>query len=121
MASRLDYEEAEMGEDDREDEREDDFSGQVTTPQLSRTYKSTSLLNRPYSLPSGNRGDPNQISTCPHCHLTLPIVTLRWHEVTLLHFRRFVYTLPKSFNYKTFPLCVLGEVPTIHSLELKRA
>lgn len=26
-------------------------------------------------------GDVDQISTCPHCHLALPVVTLRWHEV----------------------------------------
>ncbi|GAA6086759.1 XIAP-associated factor 1 isoform X2, partial [Tachysurus ichikawai] len=24
--------------------------------------------------------DPDRISTCPYCHLALPVNTLRWHE-----------------------------------------
>ncbi|RVE64733.1 hypothetical protein OJAV_G00128440 [Oryzias javanicus] len=28
-----------------------------------------------------DREDPDQISSCPHCHLALPVRTLRWHKV----------------------------------------
>ncbi|XP_027006595.2 XIAP-associated factor 1 isoform X2 [Tachysurus fulvidraco] len=28
----------------------------------------------------GFKIDPDQISTCPYCHLALPVNTLRWHE-----------------------------------------
>lgn len=30
-----------------------------------------------------DREDPDQISTCPHCLLALPVRTLHWHEVNL--------------------------------------
>ncbi|XP_026154890.1 XIAP-associated factor 1 [Mastacembelus armatus] len=62
-----------------EEEEESDFSGWAPTPQLISTFKSTSLSHK--SNISYNGGDPNQISTCPHCHLALPLITLRWHEV----------------------------------------
>ncbi|XP_078102922.1 XIAP-associated factor 1 isoform X2 [Sander vitreus] len=71
-ATRLDDEEAES-------EDEDDFFRQGATSWLSRTYKSTFLSDGPSRGPWGDGGDPDQISTCPHCHLTLPLITLRWH------------------------------------------
>ncbi|XP_070684965.1 XIAP-associated factor 1 isoform X2 [Pempheris klunzingeri] len=71
----FDAEEAEPEEEEREDER--DFFSLGTISQLSSTYKSTSLSNGASSDPWG---DPNQISTCPHCHLALPLLTLRWHK-----------------------------------------
>ncbi|XP_026197144.1 XIAP-associated factor 1 isoform X2 [Anabas testudineus] len=75
-ASRWDHEEAQA----EEDEKEDNFFRQVTNSQLSNA-KAISLSNRPYSSHRGNRGDPNELSTCPHCHLALPVITLRWHQV----------------------------------------
>lgn len=74
-ASRWDNEEAESEEEEHEDE--DDFSRQGATPQLNSTFKSF----RHSRGPLGNGGDPYQIRTCPHCHLALPLITLRWHEV----------------------------------------
>ena len=47
-------------------------------PQLSSNYKVFS----PSDTASG--GDPDQILTCPHCHLALPLLTLQRHQVTLL-------------------------------------
>ncbi|XP_029026050.1 XIAP-associated factor 1 [Betta splendens] len=75
-ASMQDYEEAQADED----EADNALFGQATSSQLRNTFKATSLLNGPHS-PWGNGPDPNQISTCPHCHLALPIITLRWHQV----------------------------------------
>ncbi|KAK2912844.1 XIAP-associated factor 1 [Channa argus] len=78
MATRWDYEEA---QGDQEEDDEGDFPWQVTTPHQISTYEATSLSDRLYRRPWDNEGDPNLISTCPHCHLALPAVTLRWHEV----------------------------------------
>ncbi|XP_022623363.1 XIAP-associated factor 1 [Seriola dumerili] len=77
-----DSENSDSEEGEREGEREDesDSSGQVTTPRLSSAYKATSQSDRPYGGPLVNGGDPDQISTCPHCHLALPLLTLRWHQ-----------------------------------------
>ncbi|XP_042370064.1 XIAP-associated factor 1-like, partial [Plectropomus leopardus] len=72
-ATRLDKEEAAP----QEKQSEEDFS----TSALSRAYKAISLSHRPGRGPWGDGGDPDQISTCPHCHLALPLFTLRWHEV----------------------------------------
>ncbi|KAM7413645.1 hypothetical protein PAMA_020841 [Pampus argenteus] len=78
-ASRGDYEEDEQEEEERGDE--DDFSWLGATPQLNNAYKATSPSFRSSSGPLGGGDDPYQISTCPHCHLALPLITLRWHEV----------------------------------------
>lgn len=43
---------------------------------LSSAYKSASLSERHSNGPS----DLDQISTCPHCHLALPLFTLRRHQ-----------------------------------------
>ncbi|XP_040903220.1 XIAP-associated factor 1 [Toxotes jaculatrix] len=43
--------------------------------ELSSTFK-----DRLHSGPWDDGGDPTQISTCPHCHLALPLFVLRWHE-----------------------------------------
>lgn len=64
-----------------EEESEDDFSRQWATHSLSSTFKVNSLSDRPSRGPLEDGGDPDQISTCPHCHLALPVLTLRWHEV----------------------------------------
>ncbi|XP_044211212.1 XIAP-associated factor 1 [Thunnus albacares] len=77
-SSRWDYEEAEPKEKETEDE--DDFSRQGAASQLSSTYKATSLSFRPRNGPMRDGSDPHQISTCPHCHLALPLITLRWHK-----------------------------------------
>lgn len=69
-------------EDDEEDsEDEGDISSQGATAQLSSTLKATMLSDRPSRARWDNGHDPHQISTCPHCHLALPLTTLRWHEV----------------------------------------
>ncbi|GLD52897.1 XIAP-associated factor 1 [Lates japonicus] len=76
-ATRWDYYE-EAKPEKEESKGGDDFYGQVTTPRLSSTYKASSMSGNG---PWGDGGDPDQISTCPHCHLALPSVTLRWHQV----------------------------------------
>lgn len=101
-AARFDDEEDEEDEPE-ENKRKDefDFSMQGATAWLSSTYQATSLSDR------DSRGDPDQISTCPHCHLALPLLTLRWHKVTFLHHTRFVYTWLKCSHGNSPPsLCV---------------
>lgn len=101
-AARFDDEEDEEDEPE-ENKRKDefDFSMQGATTWLSSTYQATSLSDR------DSRGDPDQISTCPHCHLALPLLTLRWHKVTFLHHTRFVYTWLKCSHGNSPPsLCV---------------
>nr|XP_046244399.1 XIAP-associated factor 1 [Scatophagus argus] len=73
---------------DEEDEPEEeeltdvrDFSGWERTYWLNSAYKATSLSHRPSRGPRADTSDPDEISTCPHCHLALPLPTLRWHEV----------------------------------------
>ncbi|KAM9359830.1 XIAP-associated factor 1 [Symphorus nematophorus] len=70
------------GEDEEQTEQQFDFSSRGTMSWLSSTYKSTSLPDRASrSLRSwDDEGDPNTISTCPHCHLALPLPTLLWHQ-----------------------------------------
>lgn len=104
-ATRRDDEETESEEEEREDEG--DFSSrQGATPGLSSTFRSTSLSDRPSRGPWGDGGDPDQISTCPHCHLALPLLTLRWHKVIFLRHKKFLYTLLKSSFGKSPPLSV---------------
>uniref|UniRef100_A0A8P4GCE9 TRAF-type domain-containing protein n=1 Tax=Dicentrarchus labrax TaxID=13489 RepID=A0A8P4GCE9_DICLA len=67
-------------EEDEPEEEEGEHEGDFSTPWLSRTYKSTALLDRASNGPWGDGGDPDQISTCPHCHLALPLRTLSWHK-----------------------------------------
>ncbi|XP_070762061.1 XIAP-associated factor 1 isoform X1 [Enoplosus armatus] len=78
-ATRRHDEEAESEEEESEDEG--DFSRQGPTSWLSSAYKATTLSDRSGIGPWGDGGDPDQISTCPHCHLALPLFTLRWHKV----------------------------------------
>uniref|UniRef100_A0A3Q3WFE0 TRAFD1/XAF1 zinc finger domain-containing protein n=1 Tax=Mola mola TaxID=94237 RepID=A0A3Q3WFE0_MOLML len=69
-------------------------------PRLSSTYKAISLPD------TARRDDPDQILTCPHCHLALPLFTLRWHQVTLLHhMMRITYTWLKAFYYSNLKNC----------------
>ncbi|XP_024865845.1 XIAP-associated factor 1 isoform X2 [Kryptolebias marmoratus] len=71
-ASRFNDEEAEP----EEEESENNLLGQGGS-----TYKPTFLTHSASRGPWGDGGDPDQISTCPHCHLALPLRTLVWHEV----------------------------------------
>ncbi|XP_031696782.1 XIAP-associated factor 1 isoform X2 [Anarrhichthys ocellatus] len=80
LAARLDDEEA-ASEEEEVSEEEDYFTGQRATPWLSRCYQAGSQSDGPGRRTGVVAGDPDQISTCPHCHLALPVVTLRWHEV----------------------------------------
>ncbi|KAK9520454.1 hypothetical protein VZT92_020339 [Zoarces viviparus] len=80
LATRLDDEEA-ASEQEEESEEEQNFTGRRATPWLSRGYQAGSLSDGPGRRTGADAGDPDQISTCPHCHLALPVVTLRWHEV----------------------------------------
>lgn len=77
--TRLDNEEAAPEEEESDDE--DDFYSVGETTWLSSTFKANSLSDKPSRGPWGDEGDPDQISTCPHCHLALPNFTLRWHTV----------------------------------------
>ncbi|XP_029373315.1 XIAP-associated factor 1 isoform X2 [Echeneis naucrates] len=61
-------------------EKKDALSQQVNTVQLSNAYKATSPPYAALAQASADGGDPYQISSCPHCHLALPLLTLRWHE-----------------------------------------
>ncbi|XP_041656159.1 XIAP-associated factor 1 [Cheilinus undulatus] len=73
--------------DDKEPESEkkggqkEDYSKQEASTRLNGAYKATYLSDRAGNGPWGGGGDPYQISTCPHCHLALPLPTLRRHEV----------------------------------------
>ncbi|KAG7479614.1 XIAP-associated factor 1 [Solea senegalensis] len=66
-------------EDDSEDE-DDEFPREVSLPQLSSIYRAASLSDRTYTGPWRDEDDPDQISSCPHCHLALPLFSLRRHE-----------------------------------------
>ncbi|XP_044057842.1 XIAP-associated factor 1 isoform X2 [Siniperca chuatsi] len=68
-------------EDEDEAAEADSFPRHGATSWLSSAYKATALSDRPSSGPWGDGGDPDQISICPHCHLALPLVTLRRHKV----------------------------------------
>ncbi|TNN31687.1 XIAP-associated factor 1 [Liparis tanakae] len=61
--------------EEEEDEEEAPPSGQRATPWLSRGFRG------PRPRGGGGAGDPDRISSCPHCHLALPLATLRWHQV----------------------------------------
>ncbi|XP_074536077.1 XIAP-associated factor 1 [Halichoeres trimaculatus] len=68
-------------QEDKEEEEEEvsDLSKAESSPRLSSIYKATSGSEASRNGPWGG-GNPDQISTCPHCHLALPLITLRWHE-----------------------------------------
>lgn len=72
-APRLDEEEAEEEEDSEDDEDEGDVSGLISTFQAR-------LSDRTGHARWDHEADPHQIRTCPHCHLALPLITLRWHQ-----------------------------------------
>ncbi|XP_067102760.1 XIAP-associated factor 1 [Osmerus mordax] len=46
---------------------------------LSNSLKSASFFGQG-QVDAGGDGEKDQISTCPHCHLALPLVTLKWHK-----------------------------------------
>uniref|UniRef100_A0A3B3THL4 XIAP associated factor 1 n=1 Tax=Poecilia latipinna TaxID=48699 RepID=A0A3B3THL4_9TELE len=64
--------------------------------QLRSAYKATSQSHAgrqgPWVI-----GDQDQISTCPHCHLALPLPTLKWHEVKFLNHTGFFLIYAKYF------------------------
>ncbi|XP_054884233.1 XIAP-associated factor 1 isoform X2 [Poeciliopsis prolifica] len=75
--SKLLYEEVDNKEEKWEDK--DDLFKQQSQDQLRSAYKSTSQSHEGTRGPWVS-GDQDQISTCPHCHLALPVSTLKWHE-----------------------------------------
>uniref|UniRef100_A0A3Q3KNZ2 TRAF-type domain-containing protein n=1 Tax=Monopterus albus TaxID=43700 RepID=A0A3Q3KNZ2_MONAL len=56
------------------------YSSLALKSTIQHLLTSTSLSNRSCSRPWGNGRDPDQIRTCPYCHLALPLFTLRWHK-----------------------------------------
>lgn len=85
------YEVEKQSEEESEEESEDqvDFSKKGGIPQLMTTNKELNFSDRPSRGPWINGGDPDQIRTCPHCHLALPVSTLQWHEVMFLKHQGF--------------------------------
>ncbi|XP_061576146.1 XIAP-associated factor 1-like isoform X2 [Cololabis saira] len=79
LAAKWDSEKVEPEQEESEDDSEDDrdSSGQEDAPQLRNATALTNTFNQK---PSMNEGDPDKLSTCPFCHLALPVSTLRWHE-----------------------------------------
>uniref|UniRef100_A0A4W5P7L4 XIAP associated factor 1 n=1 Tax=Hucho hucho TaxID=62062 RepID=A0A4W5P7L4_9TELE len=63
-----------------EDEEDGSHKQEQASPRLTSSMKSALFSAQ------GRRqeGEVDQISTCPHCHLALPVVTLRWHEAKCL-------------------------------------
>ncbi|KAM9801278.1 XIAP-associated factor 1 [Neosynchiropus ocellatus] len=61
--------------------RPTEHSGSSTPPQNGVSEISYRLSDRAAALPLSNGGDPNELRSCPHCHLLLPLFTLQWHEV----------------------------------------
>ncbi|XP_034556477.1 XIAP-associated factor 1 [Notolabrus celidotus] len=72
--------ESKQGEGEEEKEGDGNVSEPGSSPRLSSTYRAKSRSEGSRNGPWGNGGDPDQISTCPHCHLALPLITLLWHE-----------------------------------------
>ncbi|KAF7649597.1 hypothetical protein LDENG_00138940 [Lucifuga dentata] len=77
--SSWDLEEAEFGRKHRKEEEEEEEDDSDFSREL-RFMKVSSMLDRASRWTWGGE-DPDQISTCPHCDLALPLTTLRWHEV----------------------------------------
>ncbi|KAM3615447.1 uncharacterized protein V6R79_002488 [Siganus canaliculatus] len=48
---------------------------------LNGTLNASLLSNQRSNGPWGGAVDPDRISTCPHCHLALPLFTLHRHQV----------------------------------------
>uniref|UniRef100_A0A3B3V278 XIAP associated factor 1 n=1 Tax=Poecilia latipinna TaxID=48699 RepID=A0A3B3V278_9TELE len=88
------YEEVDTKEQKWEDA--DDLFKQQSQDQLRSAYKATSQSHAgrqgPWVI-----GDQDQISTCPHCHLALPLPTLKWHEVKFLNHTGFFLIYAKYF------------------------
>ncbi|KAE8295625.1 XIAP-associated factor 1 BIRC4-binding protein [Larimichthys crocea] len=66
--------------EEEEGEDEDYLSERGGALWINSTYKSNSMSDRASNGPWDDGGDPDQISTCPYCHLALPLRTLRWHK-----------------------------------------
>ena len=81
--------EEDKDEDEEEDEdkpEEEERNGWDVSERGATASKTPHFLSkRPSRDPRGDtfeEEDPDQISCCPHCHLALPLPTLRWHQVT---------------------------------------
>ncbi|TKS81447.1 Zinc finger domain-containing protein 1 [Collichthys lucidus] len=66
--------------EEEEGEDEDYLSEQGGALWINSAYKSNSMSYRASNGSWDEGGDPDQISTCPYCHLALPLRTLRWHK-----------------------------------------
>ncbi|XP_034023685.1 XIAP-associated factor 1 [Thalassophryne amazonica] len=65
--------------DETEGETKEDEDSDLETEEAA--WKAALLSDRDSRDEWDDKEDPNQISTCPYCHLALPVYTLRWHEV----------------------------------------
>ncbi|CAB1348685.1 unnamed protein product [Coregonus sp. 'balchen'] len=76
------HQEAKGDDDDDDDDGEENGSHkqEQASPRLTSSMKSVLFSAQGRRQDEGGEGDVDQISTCPHCHLALPVVTLRWHE-----------------------------------------
>ncbi|XP_033979656.1 XIAP-associated factor 1 [Trematomus bernacchii] len=79
--------EEDKDEDEEEDEdkpEEEERNGWDVAERGATASKTPHFLSkRPSRDPRGDtfeEEDPDQISCCPHCHLALPLPTLRWHQ-----------------------------------------
>ncbi|CAN9511145.1 unnamed protein product [Ophioblennius macclurei] len=66
-------------EDDDDDDDDDWGATGGAAAAKSSTYQRASMLDRAHR-GLQDEDDVNQISTCPHCCLALPLFTLRWHQ-----------------------------------------
>ncbi len=67
-------------DDDTEDEDKNPNPGNDSTPGTADfSFSSLQKVKRDRNIDM----DLDKISTCPLCHLALPVKTLEWHEVLL--------------------------------------
>ncbi|KAK6296925.1 hypothetical protein J4Q44_G00330670 [Coregonus suidteri] len=71
---------SEEAEGDDDDDDDGSHKQEQPSPLLTNSMKSALFSAQGRRQEEGGEGDVDQISTCPHCHLALPVVTLRWHE-----------------------------------------
>lgn len=67
--------------DDEKQNETQVVSDVATQSELSGLFKSKSLSDRGAWASRLDLEDPDQIRSCSNCHLALPLLTLRWHEV----------------------------------------
>ncbi|XP_066533698.1 XIAP-associated factor 1 [Hoplias malabaricus] len=72
---------AENLQDDEKSELYGDLSRDSKEPEEPKELEDFSFLtNQKKGSGAAGFGDLDQINTCPHCHLALPLQTLKWHE-----------------------------------------